>query len=146
LPYGVFIGLLTSSVDVIHSFAMPEFGLKLDAIPGRINQFSFLINKNGMFYGQCSELCGVGHAFMPISIYAIDKAFFFDTMQNLVDAGSYSSKIYYDLTHQKLSKADALDNFFFSEDNALSSEFNEFVPSKSLLGVYKSPINVNFKF
>jgi heme/copper-type cytochrome/quinol oxidase subunit 2 len=146
LPYGVFVGLLTSSVDVIHSFAIPEFGVKLDAIPGRINQFAFLINHSGIFYGQCSELCGVGHAFMPISIYAIDKNFFFDTLQNLVNAGSYSSKLYYDVTHQKLSKSAAVDLFFEEEEQNLTNDFAKFVPNKSFLGLYKSPENLNFKF
>lgn len=60
---------MTSS-DVIHSWAVPAFGLKIDAIPGRINTQIFIINKEGRYYGQCSELCGVNHSIMPIEIKA----------------------------------------------------------------------------
>lgn len=68
LPIGTIIRILTSSTDVIHSWAVPSLGLKLDAMPGRLNQTTVLINRLGSFYGQCSELCGVEHAFMPIRV------------------------------------------------------------------------------
>jgi cytochrome c oxidase subunit 2 len=58
---------------VIHNFAMPAFGLKTDAIPGRINETWFKAEKTGMYYGQCSELCGVDHAFMPIQIQVVTQ-------------------------------------------------------------------------
>nr|UFJ44428.1 cytochrome c oxidase subunit 2 [Glypthelmins sp. LW2G] len=65
--------LLVTSSDVIHSFAVPSFNLKLDAIPGRINQTVFCPDRMGVFIGYCSELCGAGHAFMPIVIEVIKK-------------------------------------------------------------------------
>jgi cytochrome c oxidase subunit 2 len=71
LPVNSHIRLLTSSADVIHSFAVPSLGIKLDAIPGRLNQTTFLIKREGVFYGQCSELCGANHSLMPICVEAV---------------------------------------------------------------------------
>lgn len=71
LPVRTSIKLLITSADVIHSWAVPSFGIKMDAIPGRINQVHLFIKREGQFYGQCSELCGVNHAFMPISVKAV---------------------------------------------------------------------------
>lgn len=68
LPTYTKIRLLVTSSDVLHSWTIPSFGVKIDACPGRINQVVFEIYKEGIFYGQCSELCGVGHGFMPIVI------------------------------------------------------------------------------
>lgn len=76
LPVGVPIRLLTTSADVIHSWAMPAFWVKLDAVPGKINETSFVIQKPGVYFGQCSELCGARHGFMPITVAAVDKATF----------------------------------------------------------------------
>jgi len=76
LPVGVPIRLITTSADVIHSWAMPAFWIKLDAVPGRINETSFIIQKPGVYFGQCSELCGARHGFMPITVAAVDKATF----------------------------------------------------------------------
>lgn len=70
LPVKTPIRLLISSKDVIHSFAIPSLGLKVDAVPGRLNQLSCYINRTGIYYGQCSELCGVNHGFMPIELVA----------------------------------------------------------------------------
>nr|YP_009058848.1 cytochrome c oxidase subunit II [Brachidontes exustus]AIM58704.1 cytochrome c oxidase subunit II [Brachidontes exustus] len=67
------IRLLVSSVDVLHSFAMPALMLKVDAIPGRMNQLPFTVSRTGVFYGQCSEICGVNHSFMPIVLEFIRK-------------------------------------------------------------------------
>ena len=72
LPIDNVIRLLTTSGDVIHSLAVPCLGIKGDAIPGRLNGVSVLINRTGSFYGQCSELCGVNHAFMPINLVGVD--------------------------------------------------------------------------
>ena len=66
LPYKLYIRGLVSSVDVIHSWAIPTIGLKVDAIPGRINQFLLYINFIGTYFGQCSEICGLNHRFIPI--------------------------------------------------------------------------------
>lgn len=71
LPVGVPIRLITTAADVIHSWAIPAFWIKLDAIPGRINETSFTIEKPGVYFGQCSELCGARHAYMPIAVEAV---------------------------------------------------------------------------
>ena len=76
LPVGVPIRLITTSADVIHSWAMPAFWFKLDATPGRLNESSFTIDKPGLYFGQCSELCGARHPFMPIAVQAVDRATF----------------------------------------------------------------------
>ena len=71
LPANESIRLLVSSGDVIHSWAIPALGVKVDAIPGRINEWNIEINFSGCFFGQCSEICGVNHSFMPISLERI---------------------------------------------------------------------------
>lgn len=76
LPVGVPIRLLTTAQDVIHSWAIPAFWIKLDAVPGKINETSFTIEKPGIYYGQCSELCGKLHAYMPIVVQAVEPAVF----------------------------------------------------------------------
>ncbi len=73
LPVDTDIRIMETGGDVLHSFAMPAFGIKIDAIPGRINETWLRITKPGQYYGQCSELCGVGHGFMPISLKAVSK-------------------------------------------------------------------------
>ncbi|MBS1584582.1 MAG: hypothetical protein JSS82_03475 [Bacteroidetes bacterium] len=78
LPYGANIRLSITADDVIHSWAVPSFGIKIDAIPGRINQTTLEILYPGIFMGQCSELCGIFHAFMPINIEAIHPEIFFE--------------------------------------------------------------------
>ncbi|KQN24521.1 cytochrome C oxidase subunit II [Sphingomonas sp. Leaf34] len=74
LPVGVPIRLITTSNDVIHSWAVPAFWIKLDAIPGRLNETSFTIDKPGLYFGQCSELCGARHGYMPIAVEAVPPA------------------------------------------------------------------------
>nr|YP_010956290.1 cytochrome c oxidase subunit II [Troglocarcinus corallicola]WMY25254.1 cytochrome oxidase subunit II [Troglocarcinus corallicola] len=71
LPMNTQIRVLITAADVIHSWTLPSLGVKADAIPGRLNQSSFLINRPGLFYGQCSEICGANHSFMPIVIESI---------------------------------------------------------------------------
>eukprot|EP00878_Enallax_costatus_P000810 GHUV01000935.1.p1 GENE.GHUV01000935.1~~GHUV01000935.1.p1 ORF type:complete len:157 (+),score=60.87 GHUV01000935.1:157-627(+) len=71
LPTNSLIRLLVTSSDVIHSWAVPSLGVKIDAIPGRLNQVWVTIQRPGVFYGQCSELCGANHAFMPIVVEAV---------------------------------------------------------------------------
>jgi cytochrome c oxidase subunit 2 len=68
LPVNTHIRVLVTSADVIHSWAVPSLGIKVDACPGRLNQISTYITRTGVFYGQCSEICGVNHAFMPIVV------------------------------------------------------------------------------
>lgn len=76
LPVKVHIRVLVTSTDVIHSWAVPSFGIKVDAIPGRLNQVALYIKRDGFFYGQCSELCGVNHGFMPINVQSVDYNLF----------------------------------------------------------------------
>jgi cytochrome c oxidase subunit 2 len=76
VPTGTIVQVLVSSNDVIHSWAMPSFGAKQDAIPGRVNHAWFNVDKPGVYYGQCSELCGLRHAFMPIEVHAVSPAEF----------------------------------------------------------------------
>lgn len=73
LPVDTNIKILTTAADVIHAFAVPAFGVKMDAVPGRINETWVRITKPGDYYGQCSELCGSKHAFMPIHVKAVSK-------------------------------------------------------------------------
>ncbi|PZR32477.1 cytochrome c oxidase subunit II [Caulobacter segnis] len=76
VPVGKVVRVQVTGADVIHSFALPAFGLKTDAIPGRLNETWFKAEKTGVFYGQCSELCGVDHANMPIEIQVVTQAQF----------------------------------------------------------------------
>jgi cytochrome c oxidase subunit 2 len=76
VPVGQTVRVLVTAADVIHSFALPAFGLKTDAIPGRVNETWFRAERTGIFYGQCSELCGTDHAFMPIQINVVTEAEF----------------------------------------------------------------------
>jgi len=71
VPVNKVIRVQVTGADVIHSFAVPAFGIKIDAIPGRLNETWFKATKTGMFYGQCSELCGRDHAFMPIAVRVV---------------------------------------------------------------------------
>ncbi|MCB1733368.1 MAG: hypothetical protein KDI21_23040, partial [Halieaceae bacterium] len=73
LPVDTNVRLLLTSTDVIHNWAVPSLGLKLDTTPGRTNETWVRINQPGTYYGQCSELCGVNHGFMPIQIEAVSK-------------------------------------------------------------------------
>ena len=72
VPLNKVIRIQTTGADVIHSFAIPAFGIKIDSIPGRLNETWFKATKVGMFYGQCSELCGKDHAFMPIAVRVVN--------------------------------------------------------------------------
>ncbi len=71
VPAGATVRVLITASDVLHSWAVPAFGVKRDAIPGRLNETWFRVDEPGMYYGQCSELCGVGHGFMPISVRVV---------------------------------------------------------------------------
>jgi cytochrome c oxidase subunit 2 len=76
VPVNKIVRVQVTGADVIHSFAMPAFGIKIDAIPGRLNETWFKATREGVFYGQCSELCGTKHAFMPIAIRVVSDADF----------------------------------------------------------------------
>jgi cytochrome c oxidase subunit 2 len=73
LPIETNIQILTTATDVIHSFTVPSLGFKMDSVPGRLNETWVRIDRTGTYYGQCSELCGKGHAFMPVEIKAVTK-------------------------------------------------------------------------
>ena len=68
VPVGTNVRIQTTAEDVLHSWAVPQFGVKVDAVPGRLNQLWINVEKPGIYYGQCSELCGVNHGFMPITV------------------------------------------------------------------------------
>nr|YP_010865475.1 cytochrome c oxidase subunit II [Eoneureclipsis hainanensis]WGT74384.1 cytochrome c oxidase subunit II [Eoneureclipsis hainanensis] len=72
IPMNIQIRALSTSQDVIHAWTVPSLGVKTDAFPGRLNQMSFLINRPGIFFGQCSEICGMNHSFMPICMESIN--------------------------------------------------------------------------
>jgi cytochrome c oxidase subunit 2 len=72
LPVNTHIRLLITAADVLHSFAVPSLGVKVDACIGRLNETSLFILRQGVFYGQCSEICGVGHANMPIVVESVE--------------------------------------------------------------------------
>lgn len=76
VPVGETIRVITTANDVIHAWAMPAFALKIDAVPGRINETWFKAEREGVFYGQCSEICGVKHAFMPIAVEVVSRPVF----------------------------------------------------------------------
>nr|WBV74573.1 cytochrome c oxidase subunit II [Timomenus komarovi] len=71
LPMFTQIRALVSAADVLHSWAVPTLGIKIDATPGRLNQTSFFMNRSGLFFGQCSEICGANHSFMPIVLESV---------------------------------------------------------------------------
>lgn len=73
LPVDTNIRLLVTASDVLHSWAVPSFGIKIDAVPGRTNETWVRIEREGVYYGQCSELCGTNHGFMPIEVHAVSK-------------------------------------------------------------------------
>lgn len=73
VPVNTMVRLIATAADVIHAFAMPAFGIKIDAIPGRLNETWFKAEKEGIYYGQCSELCGKDHAYMPIAIRVVSE-------------------------------------------------------------------------
>jgi cytochrome c oxidase subunit 2 len=76
VPVNKTVRVITTGADVIHAFAVPSFGIKIDAIPGRINETWFTAEREGVYYGQCSELCGKDHAFMPIAVRVVSEQAF----------------------------------------------------------------------
>nr|YP_010620308.1 cytochrome c oxidase subunit II [Pedesta hyrie]WAX37284.1 cytochrome c oxidase subunit 2 [Pedesta hyrie] len=82
LPMNNQIRILVTATDVIHSWTIPSLGVKIDANPGRLNQTNFFINRPGIFFGQCSEICGANHSFMPIVIESISIKNFINWINN----------------------------------------------------------------
>nr|ALO70974.1 cytochrome c oxidase subunit 2 [Pselaphinae sp. 2 EF-2015] len=85
IPFKSQIRMIISSMDVLHSWTIPSMNIKLDAIPGRLNQTNFFINQTGIFFGQCSEICGANHSFMPISMESISMNYFINWISNMVN-------------------------------------------------------------
>ena len=85
LPTDTHLRLLVSAADVLHSWTIPSFGIKVDACPGRLNQLNLYIKRTGLFFGQCSEICGVNHGFMPISLLAVNSFQFNSFILNRVE-------------------------------------------------------------
>nr|QOL00532.1 cytochrome c oxidase subunit II [Atlanticus sinensis] len=86
LPMNTPIRMLITAADVLHSWTVPALGVKVDATPGRLNQTSFLMNRPGLFYGQCSEICGANHSFMPIVIESININSFIKWINNAMSS------------------------------------------------------------
>nr|YP_010925400.1 cytochrome c oxidase subunit II [Figulus punctatus]WKD83637.1 cytochrome c oxidase subunit II [Figulus punctatus] len=76
IPYNSQVRLMVTAADVLHSWTIPALSIKIDATPGRLNQVSFILNRTGLFFGQCSEICGANHSFMPIVVESISPSFF----------------------------------------------------------------------
>jgi cytochrome c oxidase subunit 2 len=85
LPVKTHIRILLTAGDVLHSWCVPSFGVKVDACPGRLNQTSLFIKREGVFFGQCSEICGVNHGFMPIVVEAVDLEKYVSWVANQLD-------------------------------------------------------------
>nr|YP_010988538.1 cytochrome c oxidase subunit II [Medeopteryx incisura]WOR80682.1 cytochrome c oxidase subunit 2 [Medeopteryx incisura] len=83
LPVYTQIRMMVSSSDVIHSWTIPSSSVKIDATPGRLNQTTFYMNRIGLFFGQCSEICGTNHSFMPIVVESIYPKYFIEWIKNL---------------------------------------------------------------
>ncbi len=87
LPINTHVRLLISSIDVLHSWTIPSLGVKVDACPGRLNVANIFLKRYGLFYGQCSEICGVNHGFMPISLLAVPSLKFHGFVVALAASG-----------------------------------------------------------
>jgi heme/copper-type cytochrome/quinol oxidase subunit 2 len=85
LPYNIAIKFLITSSDVLHAWALPELGIKVDAVPGRLNQAITIPSNLGLYYGQCSELCGVSHGFMPIKVNIINLQDYLNFIENNIN-------------------------------------------------------------
>jgi cytochrome c oxidase subunit II len=82
VPVNKIVNVQVTAADVLHAFAMPSFGIKMDAVPGRLNQTWFKAEREGIYYGQCSELCGARHAYMPIAIRVVSEAAYAEWLES----------------------------------------------------------------
>jgi len=85
VPYNIHIRMLISSADVLHAWTVPSLGVKADAVPGRLNQVKFIGQRPGIFFGQCSEICGANHSFMPIVMEIVGSSSFLNWIGCVVD-------------------------------------------------------------
>nr|ALO70399.1 cytochrome c oxidase subunit 2 [Bolitobius castaneus] len=83
IPFNSQIRMLVTAADVLHSWTIPSISVKIDATPGRLNQISFLINRTGILFGQCSEICGANHSFMPIVLESISPNYFINWISKM---------------------------------------------------------------
>lgn len=102
IPENTTVKFLITAGDVLHSFAVPSLGIKTDAIPGRINETWTKISQKGVYYGQCSELCGVNHGFMPIAIEVVSKEDFEKWVKTAKAKFAYKNKKQLDTNTSKL--------------------------------------------
>ena len=109
LPVKTHIRALVTSADVLHSWAIPSLGVKMDACPGRLNQVSIFIKRKGTFFGQCSELCGVQHGFMPIVIESISYEDYVSWVASQTESISWLTKRYNAVLQSKSLKAASVD-------------------------------------
>jgi len=86
IPYNIHTRVIISSADVLHAWTVPSLGVKADAVPGRLNQVKFIAQRPGLFFGQCSEICGANHRFMPIIMEAINPTVFLNWIINIQEA------------------------------------------------------------
>ena len=84
VPVDCHVRVIVTATDVLHSWAVPSLGIKSDAVPGRLNQNSFLAERTGTFYGQCSEICGVWHGFMPIVVESVPVISFLAWLDTMI--------------------------------------------------------------
>nr|YP_010265402.1 cytochrome c oxidase subunit II [Cyphoderus aff. similis]UIR97914.1 cytochrome c oxidase subunit 2 [Cyphoderus aff. similis] len=82
IPFNTQIRTIITAADVLHSWTVPALGVKADAVPGRLNQVNFFTNRPGLFFGQCSEICGANHSFMPICMESVTSKFFINWIKN----------------------------------------------------------------
>nr|ADL39945.1 cytochrome oxidase subunit 2 [Boreophilia hyperborea] len=85
IPFNSQIRMLVTAADVLHSWTIPSLSVKIDATPGRLNQINFFINRTGIFFGQCSEICGANHSFMPIVLESISPKYFIKWINKMSD-------------------------------------------------------------
>lgn len=109
LPVKTHIRALVTSADVLHSWAIPSLGVKMDACPGRLNQVSIFIKRKGTFFGQCSELCGVQHGFMPIVIESISYEDYVSWVASQTESTSWLTKRYNAVLQSNSLKAASVD-------------------------------------
>nr|AML25918.1 cytochrome c oxidase subunit II [Staphylinidae sp. BMNH 1274217] len=83
VPYNSQIRMLVTAADVLHSWTIPSLSVKIDATPGRLNQINFYMNRTGIFFGQCSEICGANHSFMPIVMESISPLYFINWINKM---------------------------------------------------------------
>nr|ADL39939.1 cytochrome oxidase subunit 2 [Atheta vaga] len=83
VPFNSQIRMLVTAMDVLHSWTIPSLSVKIDATPGRLNQINFFLNRTGIFFGQCSEICGANHSFMPIVLESISPKYFINWINKM---------------------------------------------------------------